>query len=271
MPNQQSALNKLQFQKLGGSLITEKGREATARQDVISRLALELVSIRKSNPNLRLMLGHGSGSFGHVPAKKHNTRQGVHTPEEWRGFIEVWQQAGALHHIVMDALLATGLPAIGFPPSASVSAADGRITSWNLTPIQSALDANLLPVVFGDVAFDSVRGGTILSTEDLFVHLAAHLHPARILLAGDEDGVFTDFEAHGEIIPEITPSSDLSHIFEAATVADVTGGMAGKVQAMLDLVQQVPDCQVRVFSGLVPGNLSRALSGEPLGTLIHAD
>ena len=261
--------NELAFLKLGGSLITEKSREATARKDVISRLASELVDIRKSSPKLRLLLGHGSGSFGHVSAKKYTTRAGVHTPDEWQGFIEVWQQAGALHHIVMDALLATGLPAIGFPPSASVGAADGRISAWNLAPIQSALDANLLPVVFGDVAFDSVRGGTILSTEDLFVHLAAHFHPSRVLLAGDEDGVYTDFEAHGEIIPEITPSSDLSHIFEAATVADVTGGMAGKVQAMLDLVQQITGCQVRIFSGLVPGNLSRALSGEPLGTLIR--
>jgi isopentenyl phosphate kinase len=260
----------LLFLKLGGSLITEKSRQATARHDVITRLASELADIRKSNPNLHLLLGHGSGSFGHVPAKKYNTRAGVHTPAEWQGFIEVWQQAGSLHHIVMEALLAAGLPAIGFPPSASLSAADGKIASWNLGPIKVALDANLLPVVFGDVAFDSVRGGTILSTEDLFVHLAAHLHPARILLAGDEDGVYTDFETHSEIIPEITPSFDLSNIFEAATVADVTGGMAGKVQAMLDLAQLVPGCEVRIFSGLVPGNLKRLIRGDVLGTQIHS-
>jgi len=122
MPNQQSAISDLQFIKLGGSLITEKGREATPRLDVINRLASELSDIRKSNPDLRILLGHGSGSFGHVPAQKYNTRAGVHTPEEWGSFIEVWQQAAALNHIVMDALLAAGLPAIGFPPSASVSA-----------------------------------------------------------------------------------------------------------------------------------------------------
>jgi isopentenyl phosphate kinase len=262
--------NELIFLKLGGSLITEKGRESTARLDVISRLSIELAEIRKSQPDLRLLLGHGSGSFGHVPAKKYKTRQGVRTAEEWSGFIGVWQQAGALHHIVMDALLSAGLPAIGFPPSASISAADSRIASWTLAPIQSALDANLHPVVYGDVAFDNVRGGTILSTEDLFVHLATHFHPKRILLAGDEDGVYTDLESHAEIIPEITPASDLSHIFEAATVADVTGGMAGKVNAMLDLIQQVPGCEVRIFSGLVPGNLQRAVSGEPMGTLISS-
>lgn len=266
-----SSLAPLQFLKLGGSLITHKGQESSTRPNVIARLATELADVRKSNPDLRILLGHGSGSFGHVPAHKYNTRAGVHTPEEWGGFIEVWQQAAALNHIVMDALLAAGLPAIGFPPSASVSAADGVIASWNLAPIKAALDANLLPAVFGDVAFDSVRGGTILATEDLFVHLAAHFHPSRVLLAGDEDGVYLDFEAHGEIIPEITPSSHLSHTFESATVADVTGGMAGKVQAMFDLIQQIPECQVRIFSGLVPGNLSRAIFGEPLGTLVHIE
>lgn len=262
----------MQFLKLGGSLITHKDQESRARLDLITRLAAELADIRKSTPALRILLGHGSGSFGHVPAKKHNTRAGVHTPQEWQGFIEVWQQAAALHRIVMEALLAAGLPAIGFPPSASVSAADGRITTWNLAPIQAALDANLLPVVFGDVAFDSVRGGTILSTEDLFVHLAPTLQPTRILLAGDEDGVYADYASHAAIIPEITPSSP--HLALSASsplsVADVTGGMAGKVQAMLDLVDQLADCQVRIFSGLAPGNLARALSGEPLGTLIRA-
>lgn len=263
--------NDLLFLKLGGSLITEKSRVATARNDVITRLASELASFRASNPDIRILLGHGSGSFGHVPAKKFNTRTGVHTQDEWQGFVEVWQQAAALYRIVIGALLAAGLPAIGFPPSASVSAADGRVNSWNLAPILTALDANLLPVVFGDVAFDSVRGGTILSTEDLFVHLATQLKPMRVLLAGDEDGVYANYASHAETIPEITLSSNLSNIFEAATVADVTGGMAGKVQAMLNLVQQFPGCQVRIFSGLVPGNIARALSGEPLGTLIRAD
>ena len=263
--------NKLIFLKLGGSLITEKQKEASPRQEVISRLAAELADVRKTNPDLPLLLGHGSGSFGHVPAQKYNTRRGVRTPDEWRGFIEVWQQAGAPHRIVMDALLAAGVPAVGFPPSASVSVVDGRIAAWNPDPVKAALDANLVPVVFGDVAFDSVRGGTILSTEDLFVYLAAHLHPARVLLAGDEEGVYSDYASHAEIIPEITPSSfsEQSKLFEAPSVADVTGGMAGKVQAMLDLVQQTPGCQVRIFSGLIPGNLPRAISGESLGTLIH--
>ena len=60
------------------------------------RLFGEIRASLDTNPDLQILLGHGSGSFGHVPASKYNTIQGVHTPEEWQGFSEVWQAAHAL-------------------------------------------------------------------------------------------------------------------------------------------------------------------------------
>jgi isopentenyl phosphate kinase len=170
-------MTQLQFLKLGGSLVTDKSRPHTPRPEVLERLAQEIAAARQSNPALLLLLGHGSGSFGHVPAKKYGTRNGVQTPEGWLGFAEVWQEAVALNRLVIDALIATGLPAISFPPSASAIAEDGRVYSWDLAPLQAALQARLLPVVYGDTVFDRLRGGTILSTEDLFDYLAVQLHP----------------------------------------------------------------------------------------------
>ena len=49
--------------KLGGSLITDKRQPETAREDVIERLAGELAELGQDG--VRLVLGHGSGSFGH--------------------------------------------------------------------------------------------------------------------------------------------------------------------------------------------------------------
>jgi len=86
-------MTSLQFLKLGGSLITEKDRPHTARLQVIRRLASEIARARRDDPALRLVLGHGSGSFGHVPAQKYGTRGGVRTPEEWGGFVQVWREA----------------------------------------------------------------------------------------------------------------------------------------------------------------------------------
>jgi isopentenyl phosphate kinase len=262
-------MSSLIFLKLGGSMITYKDRPSSVRAEVLVRAANEIASARAANPELRLLLGHGSGSFGHYPAKKYGTRSGVKSETEWGGFVEVWQQATSLNRLVMEALAAVGIRALAFPPSASATASDGTIIAWNLQPIQAALEAGILPVVFGDVAFDTVRNGTILSTEDLFVHLAGALKPQRILLAGDEQGVFANYGSDPQLIQHITPEnfSALAATVSGAVAPDVTGGMAGKVQAMLDLVSQV-ECEVRIFSGLEPGNIATSLLGETPGTLL---
>ena len=256
--------------KLGGSLITDKNRAHTPRLDVLARLAEEIASARRVQPGLRLLLGHGSGSFGHVPAQKYGTRQGVHTPAEWLGFVEVWREAAALNHLVMDALAGADVPAIAFSPSAAVIAAGGQAAAWDLSPLSAALEAGLLPVIYGDVVFDRALGGTILSTEDLFTHLVPVLRPARILLAGLEAGVWADYPACTRLLPEITPANyaQLATALGASHATDVTGGMASKVRLALDWAQAVPGLEVRIFSAEASGSLQSALLGEPLGTLL---
>lgn len=259
--------------KLGGSLITEKSRPSTARPQLIHRIAAEIAAARKQNPALQLVLGHGSGSFGHVPAKTHGTRDGVSTPEQWHGFTEVWRQAGALNRIVVEALHNAGLVPISLPASASVTAADGQVASWDLYPLKAALAAGLLPVVYGDTVFDHHRGGTILSTEDLFAHLARQLQPKRILLAGLEAGVWADYPACTQLVPEITPDNiqQVSPALGGSASTDVTGGMTSKVLQMLDLAKVIPGLQISIFSGEPQDATLQALLGEPMGTLIHAE
>jgi isopentenyl phosphate kinase len=211
--------------KLGGSLITDKTRPRTARLDVIARLAMEIKAAKTTSRNLKVVMGHGSGSFGHVPAKQYGTRQGVDSDDGWYGFAEVWYQAAALNRIVMDALQHVGLPAIAFPPSAAITAWDGQVADWNLSPLFSALDVGLLPVVFGDVVFDQKRGGTILSTEDLFRYLARRMLPKRILLAGIDPGVWKDFPACTQLISEINPGNweGIAAALGDSVATDVTG------------------------------------------------
>lgn len=266
-------MNNLIFLKLGGSLITEKNKTATARPEVLARIASEIAGARAANPEMQLLLGHGSGSFGHVPAKKYNTRAGVHGLAQWSGFAEVKQQAAALDNLVASALRASGLQPIIFAPSATVKTGDRQIISWNIEPIKSALKEHLLPLTYGDVVYDEKLGGTILSTEDLFVFLAEKLQPKLLLLAGDEEGVYRDYPARTQVIAEISRRTypEIAAAVGGAAAADVTGGMAGKVQAMLQLIEQLPQCQVRIFSGLEPGNVQAAIGGAPLGTLLRAD
>lgn len=279
-------MNELVFLKLGGSLITDKTQPFTPRLDIMDDLALQIKTALQSRPNLRLVLGHGSGSFGHVPASKYHTRDGLpprrtplvqHRREDtddnyWEGFSEVWYQASALNRFLMKALHNAEVRTMSLSPASSVLTSSGKVAVWDTTPLRMALSAGIVPVIHGDVVFDEVRGGTILSTEDLFMHLARALTPDRILLAGLEAGVWDDFPSRTKMVRTITPESfeKVSAGVGQAVGADVTGGMESKVKQMLTLVQEYPGLTVQIFSGEEPGNLVQALTGEILGTVITA-
>jgi len=276
-------MKELVLLKLGGSLITDKTQPYTPLLDVMDDLALQIATALGSQPDLRLVIGHGAGSFGHVAASEYKTRDGYPRPSPlahrerdatefnyWKGFAEVWYQASSLNRYVMEALHKVGLRTVALPPSGSVIASDGQVAVWETTPIRMALAVGIVPVIFGDVVFDEVRGGTILSTENLFSFLVKAMAPDRVLLAGLEEAVWEDFPARTRRIERITPESfeDIKHGVGASAAADVTGGMEAKVRDMLDLVQENPGLKIRIFSGTQPGNLVRVLLGETLGTEI---
>ena len=258
------------FLKLGGSLITDKDKPYTPRLDKLAELAREIKTVLDSNPELVLILGHGSGSFGHTAAKKYGTRNGVKTSEQWYGFAEVRFQAAELTRYVMQTLLEAGVPAIPFSPSSSMVSNNRKVTSHNVLAIRKALEAHLLPVVHGDVAFDEALGGTILSTEDVFAFLAEQFSPTRILLAGIEAGVWEDFPARTKLVKQIQLSDyeKMRAGISGSVSTDVTGGMKAKVEEMFELIQNNKGLTVQIFSAEESGYLTRALKGENVGTLL---
>lgn len=273
----------LVFLKLGGSLITDKTKPMTPHPEVIHQLADEIASVIHENPNLRLLIGHGSGSFGHAVANQHQTQAGGTDQTYWQGFAEVWSAARALNQMVINALTQTGVPVMAFPPSAGIITHHQKVESWDIGPIKHALSHGLIPVVQGDVTFDEKLGGTILSTEAIFQYLARLFKPQEILIAGVEEGVYRDYpikthpshpdsdrKRHEHVIPRITPHN-FSQILPGLTTShavDVTGGMLAKVEMMISLIKEDPNLKVHIFSGVKPMNLQKALNGEPLGTLI---
>jgi len=261
----------LLFLKLGGSLITHKDKPFTARVDVIKRLVDEIHIALTDNPDLQLIIGHGSGSFGHVAAKEFGTRDGVQTPEQWKGFLEVWKAARVLNEIVMNFFYEARLPVISFSPSSSAISTNHRVANWQITPIQKSLMNGLIPVVHGDVVFDMKIGGSILSTEELFLHLAIMLSPNKVLIAGIDQGVWEDFPINTSLIETIHASVESNHpSLTGSHAPDVTGGMAEKVAILKQLVIATPTCQAMIFSGEKDGNVLSALKGDILGTTIRA-
>ena len=262
--------NEIIFLKLGGSLITDKDKPYTPRIDKLNELALEIKTALDSNPGLLLILGHGSGSFGHTAAKKHGTRNGVQTTEQWHGFAEVKFQAAELTRHVIESLMNAGLPAISIHPSSSMVSDNRKVIHHNIVVLRKALNVHLLPVVHGDVAFDESLGGTILSTEDVFAFLAEQFSPTRILLAGIEAGVWEDFPARTKLVKQIQLSDyeKMRAGIGGSASTDVTGGMKAKVEEMLELVKKNKGLTVQIFSAEEKGFLTRALNGENVGTLL---
>lgn len=254
--------------KLGGSLITDKRHSRTYLPDVMQRLAQEIRQALDVQPGLQLIIGHGSGSFGHDEARKHGTMAGVQTPKQWQGFAQVAAVAAALSQLVTETLLQANIPIFRIQPSASAITTDGMITQMALAPIQRSLQAGLLPLVHGDVALDTMRGGTITSTETIFTFLTTNLPVSRIILLGKEDGVY---DQRGVVIPEITTDNftAIRSALGGSDGTDVTGGMLTKVQDSLQLATNPPYPIVQIANGLTPDLLRRTLLGEKvLGTII---
>ncbi|MBI5669916.1 MAG: isopentenyl phosphate kinase family protein [Chloroflexi bacterium] len=251
----------LTFIKLGGSLITDKQVEASFREAVATQVATEIAEALAEAPGLQILIGHGSGSFGHFAAKRYRTIEGVHTPEGWRGFAEVATVAAELNYLVARTVRAAGVPVWRIQPSASAICHDGDITSMSLEPIQTALTHGLVPLVYGDVALDTVRGGTIISTESIFFYLARRLPVRQILLLGEVEGVY---DGGGQVIPAITPATleTAESALGGSAGTDVTGGMETKVRDMLALAQRISGLHIRIMSGRQPGLLRDTLLGK---------
>jgi len=261
------------FLKLGGSLITDKTREMAVRADVIRRAAQETRAALRLHPDLRLVLGHGSGSFGHYVAQQLGLLAG---PPNWWGYAQTGAAAARLNRLVTDIFLEAGVPVVSVQPSASAHCRDGALIYLDTAPIRDLLAAGCVPIVYGDVALDDARGYTIISTEQIFAYLAQTLSPTRIILAGEVAGVFTaDPTRHpaARPIPVITPAH--LHAVESqlggAAGFDVTGGMLSKVREMLALVERQPGLEVWLVSGLEAGAIQTALAGRRLsfGTILR--
>jgi isopentenyl phosphate kinase len=256
--------------KLGGSLLTDKGRDDTDRPEVLARLAGEIAAVLAEPDPPRLVLGHGSGSFGHAAAAKSGIAAGLGSPERLRGVVATRERAVELHRRVVAALTQAGALPYSIAPSSALVLADGRGVSVHLEPLRLALDAGLLPVVYGDVVMDRRQGVAIASTETVFQALAdAGLPIAKALWAGATAGVLDE---SGQLLPTI--AVDASHRAEAAAGAsagtDVTGGMRHRLAAVLDLARRgIPSV---IFDGQVPGRLAEALRGRRVpGTLVAPD
>jgi isopentenyl phosphate kinase len=246
--------------KLGGSLITEKARAETPRPEIIARLAGEIARAARET-SVRLIAGHGSGSFGHVAARDSGIAGGLRSPDQLPGVSRTQERAAALHRLVIQALEEAGALPFSLAPSSCMVAAGGRVTAFHDEPLLLVLERGLLPVLYGDVVLDRERGVSICSTETVFDAVARCLlergHAVRrVLWLGETDGLY---DAEGRTIARVSAADVLDAVGDPSG-ADVTGGMRHRIESALELARLgVPSV---LINGLRAGELERALKGE---------
>lgn len=259
------------FVKIGGSLITDKNKPFSVKERALKIISEEVKKAQAFGK--QLIIGHGAGSFAHVPAKKYQTHKGIINDESYRGIAEVADVAAQLNRIVIKALLQAGVNAVSISPLSTMVAENHELKSVCTDSIEEALKLNLLPVVYGDQILDTKVGCTIFSTEKVLGYLAIELKNKgyqieRVIHCGQTNGVY---DADGKTIPELDSNNIDSYreVIGGSSGTDVTGGMEHKVFETLALAKQgIPGL---IIDGIEHGTLSEAIAGkEVLGTIISA-
>jgi isopentenyl phosphate kinase len=237
--------------KLGGSVITEKDRPETVDEPALAAAADAIAGFEGP-----LVVVHGGGSFGHPHAEAHglSTTAGTH---DVAAVMDVHGAMKALNDAVVDAIQARGVPAVPVHPlSAAARDADGRLT-YHPEAVATMLGEGFVPVCHGDGVAHAGAGVTVLSGDEVVASLAGSLAADRVGLCSTVPGVLDDA---GEVIDRIDSFEAVATHLGGSEATDVTGGMAGKVRALLDL--PVP---ASIFG---PEALGAFLRGEAVGTLI---
>lgn len=262
---------KVNLIKLGGSIITNKEIPMTLRANVLQRLVKEIALAREKAPNELFIVGHGQGSFAHVPATKYKTMDGFINDESVLGMAIVQDSAASLNRLVVREFLNNEVPAVSFYASNTIVTDKRKEKSFCVDVLWHYLNKGLLPVTCGDVLVDDKQGCTIWSTEQILAFLANYLadrdFEVKKIVHVTEVAGFLDH--NGQVIKEINKDnwSSLKKMLNSTRGFDVTGGMGLKVEESLALAKKgIKSC---ILSGMEKGNLLSALLGQSfIGTEI---
>lgn len=214
--------------KVGGSVITEKDRRETIDAPSLSAVASAISAGRPDETNLVLV--HGGGSFGHPVASDHgvDSRTGTCDPAAARA---IHAAMGRLNGAVLDALGDVGIPAVPIHPLSMMARDESGTLTVGMAAVDRLLEAGMVPVLHGDVVSHAGAGFTVVSGDTIVVALAERVDADRIGVCSTVSGVH---DGSGAVIPVIDSYAAVAEAVGESEATDVTGGMAGKVRALLE-------------------------------------
>ena len=247
--------------KIGGSVITDKNVELSARTQVIDRLADEIQRANTKN----LIIIHGGGSFGHPTAQKNALKEGLKDPNQIHGFAETHHFMTVLNGLFIDSLIMHNIPAVSVTPSSFVITENGRIKNFEDVLVKMLLKTGFTPVLYGDAVLDTRLVFTILSGDQLAATLAKRLDAARVIMGVDVDGLYDadpKNQKNAKMLSHLTLKDleSLQSNLGKSNSCDVTGGMFGKIAELIPVIEQ--DIPVSILNASKPNHVYKALKGE---------
>lgn len=239
--------------KLGGSVVTVKGRYRYYREKAVQRILHELIRTGE-----QFIIVHGGGSFGHVKAKEYGLPGSVSRKTE-EGYSIVHRDMVDLNQKVVSSMLEAGLKGFGVPP-AVFNGDIGKITD----SVEYYTSKGFYPVTFGDVYPENEDRFGIVSGDDLMVEIARRLKPDKVVFFTDVDGIY-DRNPKTSGNARLLSKMDEHAVFEQYGT-DVTGGMEKKAKSIRDITET--GATVYVLNGTHPERIQDIGKDEFIGTVI---
>lgn len=244
--------------KLGGSVVTDKAREASFQRGTAKRLVGEV-----ARAQVPVVLLHGAGSFGHAIAARLGVGRGPVEGAAGRAAVSsVLASVGRLHAEVVSLADEAGLRPIGLPLHVLARSEGDQLVDLPVSRIERLLAEGHTPVLHGTLVRDEDLGWRVVSADEVLQNLAEELEPRLAVFATDVDGVFDRHpEAPGATLLTSLSAADAQRVaaFEEGPGEDVTGRMRGKLLRALAVAEV---CPVRILNGGVRGRLLDALRGK---------
>lgn len=251
------------FVKLGGSVITDKSKPYSIDRETIESLARELAEYKKP-----LVLFHGNGSVAHTSASQHGGKHGYSSKE---GIAIVNRDVLYLHSVVVDIFVKKKINAVSFRPNSFMVASGGRVEEVWTSALFRAVSQGLVPVIPGDVVWDSEWKSTIFSGERVINILVPYFEESgykvsKVIEVGETNGVIHPSGFTIDLIDTKNFKAVYSNI-QKTKYTDVTGGMQHKVQEAMKRAEL--GIQTVIINGKVNGELTNALNSKTIrGTII---
>lgn len=259
--------NQIFLLKLGGSLLTDKNNPLSLREDVIKNVIQQIIAANK-----KLILIHGGGSFGHPLAKKYKISKGLNEsiPDQVFGLTETHQAMNRLNSYLINLFLEMKYPALSIQPSSIFIQDFENISTHSIDIIETALDLNVLPILYGDIILDKRGSFSIISGDQIIFKLCENLKKyniSKVIFALEIDGIFIKDKEHDkdniQLATEINANQlnnlDLADLGEKI---DVTGGIRGKINSIKKISEY--NIPVQLLNGLKEGYIFKSLNNKKI-------